>query len=145
MYTHQTQLRVRYGETDAMGVVYHGNYAEYFEVARVEALRHLNIVYADLEQEGYVMPVVEMNTKFIRSALYDDVLTLKTSLANLPSDHKLTYQQEIYNAAGTLLTLATITTYTLKKEASTQNLVKATCPEKLYAALVPFFGELALA
>jgi acyl-CoA thioester hydrolase len=69
MYQAETFLRVRYAETDKMGVVYHGNFAQYFEVGRVEAIRGLSYSYKDLESDGIIMPVIEMNTKFVRPAV----------------------------------------------------------------------------
>lgn len=72
-----TRLRVRYAETDAMGVAYNGNYFTYYEVARVELMRKFNLTYADLERDGYQLPVVETGAKYIKSALYDDELDVK--------------------------------------------------------------------
>ena len=77
MIEHKEVLRVRYGETDQMGFVYYGNYALYFEVARVEALRSLGISYAQLEKEGVLLPVYEFTTKYLKPANYDDMLTIK--------------------------------------------------------------------
>ena len=111
MYQSETSLRVRYAETDKMGVVYHGNYAQYFEVGRVEAIRGLGYSYKDLESDGVIMPIVEMNTKFVRPAIYDDLLTIKTMLKDLPTDHKITFHQEVYNEQGKLLAFAKVVLY----------------------------------
>ena len=78
MFTHKTKLRVRYAETDQMGYVYYGNYATYFEVARVEAMKSLGISYKELEEAGVMMPVLHYATKFYKPALYDDELIIKT-------------------------------------------------------------------
>ena len=80
MYTSSTQIRVRYAETDQMNVVYHGNYAQYFEVGRAESIRQLGFTYKELEAMGVIMPIVELQTKFLRPAHYDDLLTIKTTL-----------------------------------------------------------------
>ena len=84
MYIHEIQLRVRYAETDKMGVVYHGNYAQYFEVARVEMLRSLGVSYSSMEDSGIMLPVVNLNIDFRKPALYDELLTIKTTLKDLP-------------------------------------------------------------
>jgi acyl-CoA thioester hydrolase len=102
MYTHQTQIRVRYAETDQMGYVYYGNYAMYYEVARVEALRHLGFSYKELEESGIMMPVLENTSKYIRPALYDDLLTVRLSVKKMPAT-RMTFSYEIYNEANTLL------------------------------------------
>src|SRR6185295_14976976 len=104
MYTTETQHRVRYAETDQMNVVYHGNYAQYFEVARAEAIRQLGFTYKDMEAMGIIMPIVEWHAKFIRPAHYDQLLTIKTILKELPADHRIEFHQEVYNEKQKLLT-----------------------------------------
>ena len=79
------KIRVRYAETDQMGFVYYGNYATYFEVARVEMLRSLGFTYKKLEGEGVILPVLEFTIKYIRPAYYDDLLSIKTTIRELPS------------------------------------------------------------
>src|SRR3979411_1429336 len=103
MFTASTQIRVRYAETDQMNVVYHGNYAQYFEVARAESIRALGFTYKDIEAIGVIMPIVELHVKFIRPAHYDDLLTIKTLLKELPTDHKIEFHQEVYNEKDELL------------------------------------------
>ncbi len=100
MFNSTTTIRVRYSETDQMNVVYHGNYAQYFEVARSEAIRDMGITYKEMEEMGIVMPIVELHTKFLRPALYDDLLTIKTQLRELPADHRIDFHHEVYNEAG---------------------------------------------
>ena len=85
MFTHSTQIRVRYGETDQMGYVYYGNYALYYEVGRVEALRSLGLTYRKLEEDGIAMPVVRVDAKYVGPAKYDDLLVIKTIIKELPS------------------------------------------------------------
>ena len=79
-----SSFRVRYGETDQIGVVYHGNYAQYFELGRTEWLRSLGITYKDMEISGIMLPVISLKCNFIKSALYDDVLTVETKLKKEP-------------------------------------------------------------
>ncbi len=97
-------IRVRYGETDQMGVVYHGNYATYCEVARVEFFRELGMPYKDLETSGIMLPVTELNLKFHQPAYYDELLKIHTSLLEIPSGARLKFQYEIYNESDKLLT-----------------------------------------
>src|ERR1700753_3360249 len=104
MFISETKVRVRYGETDQMNVVYHGNYAEYFEVSRNECIRQLGFTYKEMEAAGIAMPVVELHTKFLRPAHYDDLLTVKTILKELPSNHRIEFHHEVYNEEEKLLT-----------------------------------------
>ena len=90
------QIRVRYGETDQMGVVYHGNYATYFEIARTEWLRNLGISYKELEKKGVMLPVISLSLNFLKSAKYDDVLTITVSLKKTPLI-KIDFDYEIIN------------------------------------------------
>lgn len=108
MYNHETTLRVRYGETDQMGYVYYGDYAEYFEVGRVEALRSLGFPYRRLEEEGVMLPVREMKVRYHLAARYDDLITLRTYIDELPGV-RITFRYELFNEAGELLTEATTT------------------------------------
>ena len=100
---HTTELRVRYGETDQMGVVYHGNYAQYFEIARIEWLEQLGFSYKKMEDNGVMLPVISLNTQFKNSAFFDDILTIKTRLLSRPSV-KIEFDYELYNNNGKLLT-----------------------------------------
>lgn len=102
MYTSETYLRVRYGETDQMGFVYYGNYASYFEVARVESLRQLGMTYKELEDQGVIMPVLENRSKFISPAHYDDTLKIVTTIRNRPGV-KIKFEYEISNGDGKLI------------------------------------------
>ncbi len=83
MFSTETKIRVRYAETDKMNVVYHGNYALYFETARAESVRDLGFTYKEIEAMDIIMPIVEMHCIFIRPAHYDDLLTVKTILKEL--------------------------------------------------------------
>jgi len=131
----ETNIRVRYAETDQMDVVYYGNYAQYFEVGRVESIRQLGFSYKEMEHSGVMMPVVEMQVKYLRPAHYDDLLTIKTSLRELPTGHKIEFHQEVYNEQGKLLTAGKVVLYFL----DTKTKAKTGMPEPLRRALAPFF------
>lgn len=135
MFTSQTTIRVRYSETDQMNVVYHGNYAQYFEVARAEAIREMGITYKDMEAMGIVMPIVELHTKFLRPALYDDLLTIKTQLRELPTDHRIEFHHEVLNESGKLLTIGRIVLYFL----DAKTMARTTMPAELVQHLDPYF------
>lgn len=111
MYTTETQIRVHYALTDQMGVVYHGHYAQFYEIGRSEAIRHLGFTYKDVEAMGIIMPVVDIHSRFLRPAKYDDLLTVKTTLSELPTHHKIVFHSEIYNEAGALLNTGDVTLY----------------------------------
>ncbi len=136
-YQHTWQLRVRYGETDQMGFVYYGVYAQYYEVARVEALRSLGIRYADLETTHQIwMPVVNMQVRYLRPAKYDDLLTILTTVPSLPSND-IRFRYEIRNEAGALLNGALVQLCFL--DARSQKRISA--PEFIYAPLLPYFKD----
>ncbi|MBC8052790.1 MAG: acyl-CoA thioesterase [Sphingobacteriaceae bacterium] len=99
MYIHQTKIRVRYGETDQMGYMYYGNYAELYEVGRVEMLRSLGMTYKWMEEVGIMMPVLEMKCKYLKPALYDEELTIKVILAKIPGV-KIHFRYEFFNEAN---------------------------------------------
>ena len=102
MNYNETQIRVRYGETDQMGVVYHGNYAQYFEVGRLEWLRDLDISYKKMEEDGVILPVVSLSIKYKKSACYDDVINVKTQLIKMPTA-SIEFEYEITNQIGEIL------------------------------------------
>ena len=137
MYVSTTQARVRYAETDQMGIVYYGNYAQYFEIGRVESMRQLGYSYKEMEKEGIILPVVEMNIKYLRSAVYDDLLTIKTTLQEMPHDHRITFLQEVFNEAGKLLTSGHVTLYFLDNVTRRRTIM----PKVLKDKLAPYFSE----
>ena len=108
MISDKIQFRVRYGETDQMSYAYHGNYAAYFEMGRTEWLRKLGVSYKNMEESGIMLPVINLNTNYIKPAKYDDILTLKTTLAKKPSA-KIEFDFEIHNESDELLTTAKAT------------------------------------
>lgn len=103
MKEHQYNVRVRYAETDQMGVVYHGNYAVFFEMGRVEWLRNIGFSYKKMEADGIMLPVVSLNLNYKKPARYDDLLTVKTIFKSQTSV-KIEFEYEIHNEAGELLT-----------------------------------------
>lgn len=102
MFEASTQIRVRYAETDQMGYVYYGNYATYFEVARVETLRQMGLSYKELEDQGVMMPVLENWSKYIAPAKYDELLTIKVIIKEQPQV-RITFDYEIFNDSGALI------------------------------------------
>lgn len=102
MYISETSVRVRYGETDQMGYVYYGNYAMYYEVARVESLRQLGLTYREIEEMGVLMPVIENRSRYIAPARYDDLLRIVTTLREKPGI-KIKFEYDIYNGENTLI------------------------------------------
>ena len=99
----EIEIRVRYGETDQMGVVYHGNYAQYFEIGRVEWLRKFGVSYKQMEEEGVMLPVISLSINYKKSARYDDLIKVKTQLVKLPSA-TIEFNYEITNEQGEILT-----------------------------------------
>ncbi|WP_024770516.1 acyl-CoA thioesterase [Aquimarina macrocephali] len=106
--TSETLLKVRYSETDQMGVVYHGNYAQYLELARIDWLSRLGVSYKSMEENGIMLPVFTLDFKFKKSAFFDDELIVKTSLRKIPTA-KITFDFEIFNKDNELLTTASTT------------------------------------
>ncbi|MSP85261.1 MAG: acyl-CoA thioesterase [Flavobacteriaceae bacterium] len=105
MHKHQIQVRVRYSETDQMGVVYHGNYIPYFEMGRVEWLRNKGVSYKKMEENGVALPIVSMNINYKKSARYDELLTVTTVFKSQTS-LKVEFDCEIHNEKKELLTTA---------------------------------------
>lgn len=134
-YTHITQLRVRYGETDQMGFAYYGVYAQYYEVARVEAMRAIGISYSDLERLHHIwMPVMHMQARYLRPARYDDLLSIQTTVPALP-EKEIRFRYEIRNEEGTLLNGALVQLCFL--DSRTQKRIHA--PEFITAPLLSYF------
>ncbi len=119
-------LRVRYGETDPMKYVYYGNYAEYFEVGRVELFRSIGMPYNEIENQGIWLPVSEYKIKYLKPALYDQKLEIHTFVKKMPGV-RIEFDYEIYNEEGVKITEASTTLFFL--DAATQKVVK--CPDFL--------------
>ena len=108
MLQHSTQLRVRYGETDQMGYLYYGHYAQYYEVGRAEMIRSLGLSYREMEEvHGILMPVMSLTMRFVRPALYDELLTIQTTLKKLPG-MTITFHMEIFNETEKLVNGGTV-------------------------------------
>ncbi len=135
MYEHQTTVRVRYAETDPMNVVYYGNYAQYFEVGRAESIRSLGFTYKNMEEMGVKMPVVEMHAQFLRPAHYDDLITIKTQLRELPEKHQIEFHHEVYNERKKLLTVGRVVLFFINIETQKRVLM----PAQFKSKLEPFF------
>lgn len=137
MYESTTEVRVRYGETDQMGYLYYGYYALYYEVGRAEAIRQLGFTYRELEEMGIMMPVVDLHAQYYRPALYDDLITVKTILKELPETHKIQFHSELYNEQKQLLNKG-VTTLVFYDPKTKQ---KVNMPDELKNRLQPFFTK----
>ncbi len=102
MIVHETKLRVLYADTDQMGYAYYGNYAKFYEFGRTEAIRSIGFPYAELEKRGVAMPVIDMSCKYFKPARYDDLITIKTIVKELPAS-RIYFDYEILNEKGELL------------------------------------------
>ena len=136
MFSFETKIRVRYAETDQMGVVYHSNFFLYYEVSRAESIRQLGFTYADMEKLGVIMPVIEVQSKFFRPALYDDLLTVKTILKELPIHHKIEFHHEVYNEQEEFLAGGRIILYFMEVE----TMRRTSMPAELMEKLQPYFS-----
>ncbi len=137
MFTSETHIRVRYGETDQMGYLYYGNYALYYEVGRAEAIRTLGFTYRQLEEMGIMMPVAELNSRYFRPALYDDLVTVRTILKELTEGPKIQFHSELYNEAGELLNKG-VTTLVFYDPKEKRNI---NMPAELHNRLAPYFTK----
>jgi acyl-CoA thioester hydrolase len=108
MITCDVQIRVRYGETDRMGYSYYGCYPLYYEIGRTELLRQYDLAYKELEDNGILLPVLDMNVEYIAPALYDELITIKTSVKSKPGV-KIVFFYEIFNSRNELINKATTT------------------------------------
>lgn len=130
LHSSEIQLRVRYGETDQMGYCYYGNYAQYFEVGRVEALRALGWSYKEMEEKGFMLPVSSFSVKYISPAFYDDLLTVHTRIIDLKGV-RLYFEYEIKNEQGKLVATAETTLVFVDK-----NTMRPTTPPKDFVTLM---------
>jgi acyl-CoA thioester hydrolase len=135
LFTHTTTLRVHYALTDQMGVVYYGNYAQFYEIGRTEAIRSLGFTYKALEAIGIMMPVIETSSKFLRPAKYDDLLTIQTSIKTISFTNNIIFHTEIFNEAGKLLNTGTTTLVFIDTKTSK----KINMPEILMEKLQKYF------
>ena len=135
MFTSETKVRVRYAETDQMGVVYHSNYFPYFEVAKTRIDQEAGFTYADMEKMGFIMPVVDVHARYLRPALYDDLLTIKTFLKEMPLHHKIEFHHEVYNEKDELLCVGRIILYFMEKD----GMKRTAMPEALKKKIERYF------
>ncbi len=126
MYKHQVDLRVRYSHTDQMGYCYYGNYAQFYEIGRVESLRSLGFPYKSLEQQGVLLPVTDFKIKYLSPAYYDDLLTIHTVIKELPGV-RIKFEYEIFNESGEKLNFGATTLVFVNKVSGKP--IK--CPEEL--------------
>ena len=131
MFTSVTQIRIHYALTDQMGIVYHGHYAQFYEIGRTEAIRQLGYTYKDIEGLGVIMPVVDIHSRFLRSAKYDDLITVKTVLKEMPVNHKIIFHSEIYNQDGELLNTGDVTLYFMDRTSKKRCEMPAILKQKL--------------
>jgi len=137
MFTYEVKgIRVRYADTDQMGYVYYGNYARYYEIGRVEALRSIDFHYKVMEDEGVMMPVYENHSRYLKPARYDDLLSVKVTLKELPGV-RVVFHYEIRNQEGALLNTGETTLVFQRMD----NWKLCMAPEKLLQKLKPFFVE----
>lgn len=108
MISSDIQIRVRYGETDRMGYAYYGNYPLYYEVGRTELLRQYGLSYRELEDKGILLPVSDMHVEYLAPALYDEIITVRTSIKVKPGI-KIVFHYEVYNSKNELINKATTT------------------------------------
>ncbi len=135
MYTFDFKKRVRYGETDQMGYLYYGNYAQYYEIGRVEMLRSLGLTYRAMESEhGIMMPVMTLDMRFVRPALYDELLTIRTTLRHLPQQF-IRFYVEIFNEKNKLVNGGSV------KLCFVQNGQTIPAPSFLLEKLYPYFEK----
>ena len=137
MLEHSFTKRVRYGETDQMGYLYYGNYAQLYEIGRAEMIRSLGLTYKDMEKtHGVMMPVISMNSRFVRPAHYDELLTIKTILRHLPEEY-ITFFHEIYNEQNKLVNGGSVKLCFVESASGK----RVPAPEYLLQALKQYFNS----
>ena len=131
MFTSETQIRIHYALTDQMGVVYYGNYAQFYEIGRTELIRNLGFAYKEIEAMGIVLAVTDMHIRFLCPAKYDDLVTVKTTLKEIPLHHKIVFHGEIYNQQNELLNTGDVTLYFLEAKTMKRCEMPVSLKEKL--------------
>lgn len=134
MFTEEVKIHVRYAETDQMGYVYYGNYAIYFEVARVEAMRAIGFSYKEMEDRGIMMPVLELKNEFKSPGRYDEELTIKISVPEMPT-LRIKFVYDVRGEDGRQVCLGETTLVWVKKDSSRP----VRMPEELVKLLEPHF------
>jgi acyl-CoA thioester hydrolase len=108
MITSENVIQVRYDEVDKMGYVYHGNYARYYHISRTELLRKVGICDRELESQNIILPVIEMNIRYIKPVYYDDLITIRTKLLEMPQT-RMKFQHEVINQDDEIINIANST------------------------------------
>jgi len=135
LYSHSITYRVCYADTDLMGFMYYGNYARLYEIGRVEAIRNLGLEYREMEEiDGIILPVVALQARFIKPALYDDLLRVTTSLPELPGK-MIRFENEVFDSHGRCIHSAEVKLFFVDKHTGQ----RISCPEKLLEKLKPFY------
>lgn len=138
MLTHECTKRVRYGETDQMGYLYYGNYAQYYEIGRAEMIRSIGLSYRAMEEDyGVLMPVMSMQCRYVRPALYDELITIRSTLRQLPQK-TITFHMELFNEKGKLVNGGSVKLCFL--DATTNKTISV--PSYLLEKLQPYFEEI---
>ena len=135
MYNTETKIRIHYALTDQMGVVYHGHYAQFYEIGRGESIREIGFTYKDIEAMGIIMPVVDIHSRFLMPAKYDDLITVKTTLKEFPLHHKIIFHSEIFNEQGDLINIGVVTLYFMEAK----DMKRCQIPEALRLKLEKYF------
>lgn len=137
MYVHEHKIRVRYRETDQMGFVYYGNYALYYEIGRAEMIRSIGVTYKTLENDyGIIMPVLSMETKYVGSAYYDELITVRTILEDFPTK-MIVFRHEILNEQGKIINKAILKLFFMDRTTYR----RVSTPEFLQEKLRPHFED----
>tara|TARA_B100001121_G_scaffold306260_1_gene325415 strand:+ start:183 stop:587 length:405 start_codon:yes stop_codon:yes gene_type:complete len=114
MYQSNVNIRVRYAETDQMGYCYYGNYAMYYEVARVETLRAIGFNYKSLEEDGVLLPVIDFSIKYLKPAFYDDQLEIICKIPIIPNV-RIKFEYETFNEKKEMINFGNTTLVFLNK------------------------------
>jgi acyl-CoA thioester hydrolase len=134
MFSFDYKYRVRYADVDQMGYMYYGHYARLYEIGRVESLRSLGIRYRDFEDLGFIMPVYENKSRFIQPAKYDELITIRVILKQIPKA-RIVFNYEILSEEGVVIHYGETTLVFV----NTANNRIITCPKNIEEALKPFF------
>lgn len=135
MFIATTQIRIHYALTDQMGIVYHGHYAQFFEIGRAEAIRQLGFTYKEIEAMGIIMPVVDLKMKFLRPVKYDELITVRITLREIHLHHKVVFHSEVLNEADQLCTVGEVTLYFMEAD----SMKRCEMPKALQDKLFPYF------
>ena len=135
MYRHSVYQRVRYADTDKMGYLYYGHYAKFYEIGRTETLRQAGMTYRDMEEiAGIMLPVVHMESRFLRPAHYDDNIEIVTIVKEMPTK-MITFQHELFNEEKKLLNTATVKLFFIDMKTGS----RVSIPDDLKEKMEPYF------